>query len=389
GYYFISNSIKQLPVPEASNRVTETNLPVTVSENNALKETPAQQQSAEKIFNSKESNIQNKLVAIRGFKQGTEDNIEAKVIIKPELSVVDDNTPAIINEVSTSETASINHKAENEVDTDDHVDNKSTIETAPYSVESVTNYKPIKIASSRLKWQFAFSPTISYRKLGENTSYMRDISMQNAPSTFAPLYNVNNAVMHKPDIGFEIGVATKYSITDNVRVTGGLQFNINRYDIKAFSAPYSVATIRLNNGSRMDSVRAFSNYSNTNGYSSDWLQNLYFQISAPIGVELKLRGDDKMSFGIATTIQPTYLIGERAYIITSDYKSYAQVPWLTRRWNVNSNFQTFVSYSAGKTKWQVGPQVRYQLLSSFISKYPVKENLFDFGLRVGISLDNK
>jgi hypothetical protein len=27
------------------------------------------------------------------------------------------------------------------------------------------------------------------------------------------------------------------------------------------------------------------------------------------------------------------------------------------------------------------------LLSSFVSKYPVKENLFDFGLRVGISLN--
>jgi hypothetical protein len=37
-------------------------------------------------------------------------------------------------------------------------------------------------------------------------------------------------------------------------------------------------------------------------------------------------------------------------------------------------------------KWQVGPQVRYQLLSSFVSKYPVKENLFDFGMRVGVTL---
>jgi hypothetical protein len=120
---------------------------------------------------------------------------------------------------------------------------------------------------------------------------------------------------------------------------------------------------------------------------SNWLQNLSFQVSAPIGVELFLKGNDKMKFGIATTVQPTYVLGDRAYLITTDYKSYTQVPWLLRRWNVNTAFETFVSYQSGKTVWQVGPQVRYQLLSSFISNYPVKENLFDFGLKIGISMN--
>ena len=98
-------------------------------------------------------------------------------------------------------------------------------------------------------------------------------------------------------------------------------------------------------------------------------------------------GDDKMQFGIATTIQPTYLLGDRVYLISTDYKNYAEVPWLVRRWNVNTSLETFVSYSTGHLKWQVGPQFRYQILSSFISKYPVKENLYDFGLKVGISLN--
>jgi hypothetical protein len=94
-----------------------------------------------------------------------------------------------------------------------------------------------------------------------------------------------------------------------------------------------------------------------------------------------------MHVGVATTVQPTYVLGDRAYLITTDYKNYAEVPWLMRRWNVNTNLETFVAYSTGKLKWQVGPQVRYQLLSSFVNKYPVKENLFDFGLKVGISVN--
>jgi hypothetical protein len=59
-----------------------------------------------------------------------------------------------------------------------------------------------------------------------------------------------------------------------------------------------------------------------------------------------------------------------------------------RKWNVNTSFETFVAYSTGKMNWQVGPQVRYQLLSSFVTEYPVKEHLFDFGLKIGVSLNN-
>ena len=66
-------------------------------------------------------------------------------------------------------------------------------------------------------------------------------------------------------------------------------------------------------------------YNNLTGYQYNWLQNFYFQVSAPIGVELKLRGDDKMQFGMASTLQPTYLLGDRAYLISTDYKNYAKI----------------------------------------------------------------
>jgi hypothetical protein len=142
---------------------------------------------------------------------------------------------------------------------------------------------------------------------------------------------------------------------------------------------------RRNN--RADTLNTYTRYSNTNtGYKTDWLQNYYIQISTPVGVEFKIAGNEHVQFGVATTIQPTYVLGDRAYLISTDYKSYAEVPQLVRRWNVNTALETFVGYSTGRLDWQVGPQVRYQLLSSFINKYPVKENLFDFGLKVGVSL---
>ncbi|MCU7548529.1 hypothetical protein OCK74_05345 [Chitinophagaceae bacterium LB-8] len=246
----------------------------------------------------------------------------------------------------------------------------------------------INTREEKLQWQIFFSPNISYRKLSENKSFVQASTPPSLAFNYLGLYDVNNAVTHKPNIGFELGVMSKYTISPIAKLRAGFQFNVSRYDIKAFNYTPEVATIALNNGYRVDLINTISNYRNFNGGKTNWLKNYYFQASVPLGVEVKLTGTNKMHVGVASSLQPTYIIGDRAYLITNDYKNYAELPWLIRRWNINTNLETFVSYSSGKTSWQVGPQVRYQLLSSFVSKYPVKENLFDFGLKVGVTLNN-
>ena len=256
-----------------------------------------------------------------------------------------------------------------------------------WTIESVLNSFRLP-KQKRFILQFNFTPTISYRKLSANKAFLGSASQQpNAPASFAALYDVNNAVTHKPDIGLEVGFTSKYSLASNFRVKAGLQFNVNRYDIKAFNYHNELTTIALKTNAGVDSVYATSSHRNFSGYKSDWLQNFYFEISAPVGIEIDIAGDDRVQFGVAGTIQPTYILGDRAYLLSTDYKNYAEVPWLIRRWNISTGLETFVSYSTGKMNWQVGPQVRYQLLSSFAKQYPVKENLFDFGLKVGVSLN--
>ena len=259
----------------------------------------------------------------------------------------------------------------------------------PETIESVVNLFKRGMNKKKIDWQIYFTPTVSYRKLGENKSYLRSVAPNSVPYYYPSFYNINSVVTHRPDFGFEVGLAGKYPLTRTMTLRGGMQFNVNRYDIKVFNSYTQLATITLNTGNGIQSVNTVSNYNNFSGYQSDWLQNFYFEVSAPVGVEFKVSGDDKKQLGLATTIQPTYLLSDRAYVISTDYKNYAEVPWLVRKWNVNTSLEAFVAYSTGHLKWQVGPQVRYQLLSSFINKYPVKENLFDFGLKVGISLNNQ
>ncbi len=255
----------------------------------------------------------------------------------------------------------------------------------PMTIESITNAFQFKKPQKRISWQFFITPTISYRKLSVNKS-LDDPSASIYP--FASVTDVNSAVTHKPDMGFQIGFSGRYPIAKNLKLRGGLQFNVNRYDIKAYSFNGEVATIDLNgrNGNN-NSISTWTYYRNYSGYKSDWLKNFYFSVSVPVGLEMNLIGNKKTNFGIAGTLQPTYVLNDKAYLISTDYKNYAEVPRLIRHVNLNTSFETFVNYTNGKTKWQVGPQVRYQILSSFHNKYPIKENLFDFGIKVGVTLN--
>lgn len=261
------------------------------------------------------------------------------------------------------------------------------LQEPPLTIESVVNsYKREKVRK-KISWQLFITPTISYRKLGVNKAF------NNTASTgypFSPaLTDVNQAVTHKPDLGLQIGFAARYPITKALKLRGGLQFNVNRYDIKAFSYSGEMATIGLNGSNPGNSsVSAYTRYRNYSGYRADWLKNFYYTVSVPIGAELKVLGNEKTNFGIAGTIQPTYVITDGAYLLSTDYKNYAKVPWLTRNFNMSTGFEAFINYTSGKTQWQIGPQVRYQLLSSFENKYPVKENLFDFGVKIGVTLNH-
>lgn len=255
------------------------------------------------------------------------------------------------------------------------------------TIESITNAYQRQAKKQKTGFQVFFTPTISYRKLSENKAYLRSQPQSNAAVNYAALYNVNDAVTHKPEMGLELGFTAKFPVQKNLKLRAGMQLNVSRYAIRAFTYPTEVARIALNNADLVGTVTNYRNFSSSGNVN--WLQNMYVQVSAPVGAEVQLAGNDKVSFGIAGTLQPTYVLGDQAYMISTDYKNYTEVPWLMRRWNLNTSFETFVSYSTGKLGWQIGPQVRYQMLSSFVTEYPVRENLFDFGLKIGVSLNNK
>ncbi|HNR17001.1 MAG TPA: hypothetical protein PKG90_10095 [Chitinophagaceae bacterium] len=301
----------------------------------------------------------------------------------PKHNVAVNIVPAIINEEKIDQPSLV--PAEN--NKTDEVSTAAQKDIYPLSIESVINSYKSSRKSKRLSWQVYFTPTISYRELKENKQFI-NAARSNLTSTsvvFSP--DLNSIVTHKPDLGFQLGFSTGYPLSKKIRLISGLQFNVSKYDIRAYNYPGEVATIALSTASGATStVSTITNYRSAGGSKANWLRNLYVSASAPIGVELKLASNKKTYWGVSGTVQPTYVLGNTAYVISTDYKNYAEIPSLTRKWNINTGFEAFAGFSVGKTDWRVGPQVRYQTMSSFKKEYPVREYLFDFGLKMGIML---
>jgi hypothetical protein len=234
----------------------------------------------------------------------------------------------------------------------------------------------------RFNLQFYFSPTVSYRRLTDGT---KTGNIRNLPLASSHL-GVNYFVDHKPSVGVELGSNLLYTPAKNITLKSGLQMNYSRYNIKAYKFYYEKANIALTTaGSVPDTMSSYTSLRNLSGYSPEALQNQYVQISLPIGAELTLIRGKRLQLNVAGTVQPTYLIFNDTYLLSTDFINYIKEPSLVRKWNVHTSAEAFVSYHIGGMRWQVGPQFRYQTLSSYNDRYPIKEYLIEYGVKFGVS----
>ncbi|MCC6287617.1 MAG: hypothetical protein IT249_07005 [Chitinophagaceae bacterium] len=240
---------------------------------------------------------------------------------------------------------------------------------------------------SRFNWQLSFSPTVSYRRLTSGLSEITDVFRGIPYSNGEKNTSVDKLVNHKPAIGAEVGVGVTYRLAKNFILRGGLQLNYSRYQVSVFDSKPEMTTLALhgNNGT-IDSVSRISPYQNYAGIGASWLNNEYMQISMPVGFEWTVLGSNSaLKWNIGASAQPVYNFANNVYLLSTDFKHYVQDPSLIKKWNINAGIETFVSYDMGSFKWQVGPQFRYQLTSSYKKQYPIKEYMVDFGFKIGVT----
>lgn len=243
-----------------------------------------------------------------------------------------------------------------------------------------------KLPSSKMpRWEVSmhFAPSMGYRNLFDGKNW---VNYGNSPLMVSRL-NVNQFVDHKPAMGFELGGGIRYRVSPSLVLKTGLQLNLTRYSIGAFAHSLETASIALNRrlGYRPDTLVTTSKIRNIAGNRPERLHNAYLQIGVPVGAELKIFGDQRFQVNVGGSLQPSYLLNTDQYQLSANFSNYVSESSLLRRWNLASSMEVFVTYNTGKVSWHIGPQFRYNLLSTFKKEYPIKENLMEYGLKIGVS----
>ena len=201
---------------------------------------------------------------------------------------------------------------------------------------------------------------------------------------------INGAVTQRPMPGLEIGTAVDYKISKQLQFITGLQVNYSGYNIKTNTTHPILSTLILNTVSGQPiAYSAVSLYGNHTGNEKTRLKNYSVMASIPLGLQYVFAENDNVQFSAQATFQPSFAIANKAYLLSTDEKNYITDPDLFRTWNMSTNFGTYISFKSNSFKWQIGPQVHYQLLSTYTKNYSLKEHLLDYGIRFGISKISK
>jgi hypothetical protein len=309
-------------------------------------------------------------------------------VVNPRVNGLDQSVNSSTLHTSISENSILVPKssnslqAENSPNAGKSMNNESIVNSSENSSAAI---KVMKTGKNRLGWQLYFSPTISFRKLSGSASKYNNFSGgSNYTSTMGYPRDVNNAVSQSPSVGMELGTAIVYKLNKRFNFKGGLQFNYSQYNIDAYNYAAEIAPFSAG-GIGHTEINAVSTHRNFDGYSRTSLHNEHFMISMPVGLELYVMGNKKFQFNIAGTVQPGVMLNNQAYMISTNLKNYAKESSLYRNFNINTAVEAFLSMNTGSVKWTVGPQFRYQLLSSYQKDYPIKEHLFDYGLKLGVT----
>ncbi len=338
-------------------------------------------------------------VEVSVLQQSPNTGVESKALIITQ-GIDEDMTSVTFEEAEKNETApaeSALPKKETLTENKTQEKSLSSIENAVKTTLSandkawIENYA-LHHKTARKKWKerstitLYATPNIGYRKLSNDSKY--NVAPTTAPlGAVQPGVDADKAVNQKPGLGLEAGMNINYAVAKNLRLKVGVQGNYTNYSAKADETNHPVLTtiMMVDPNSGFPYMQASSTtLSNSSAFKPVNIHNKTYQISIPLGLAYKLTGNDKIEWFAGGTIQPTLVLGGKAYLISADRKNYVADKSHMRKWNVNAGFESYINYKFDGFTLQAGPQFRYQILSTNFTKYTVQENLYNIGVKVGV-----
>lgn len=238
-----------------------------------------------------------------------------------------------------------------------------------------------------IAFQFYATPSYGYRFMNRNNPEV--LSTSSFLSNAGPVEEIFS-FQQAPSLNLEAGGSVMVPLNEGIRLKAGMQFNYTNYKVLGEELPYPFYTnMQLNQPAGGSVLEAhWSEFTNVSNISTggNLLNNNSYQISMPVGTDFKILGNGSLRWYAGATLQPSYFISSNPFLISADMKNYVNDPDFVRKWNLNTSFETFVSYRLknGATL-NAGPQIRYQIFSTYNSKYIYDERLYNIGIKMGIT----
>jgi hypothetical protein len=244
--------------------------------------------------------------------------------------------------------------------------------------------KPLRKKSKSVEWTFYVTPLISSVIFDKKTS-QPSLSSQNSIVMLQNQSQPSLQLIHNPRLGFKAGVEMAYKFSGKFGLITGANINYSSYsNISNFIHP-TYANLILIENSGVYQRNYLTHYGNGQSPSQISLTNYNLEISVPVGLQYKIWENGKTQIDLSSVIEPSTVLKSDAFIISSDGRYYVNDPSLIRKFNVGAAFGSYITFSGKKIKWHIGPDFRYQLLSTYKNIYPSKEHFIDYGIRIGIS----
>jgi hypothetical protein len=263
------------------------------------------------------------------------------------------------------------------------VTDRKVLPNKPQSAQTKNVAKLHHKKNAKISWVFYAAPNVN--SVTFSGQPIKPITNLGSPAV--AINQKENRIIYNSSLGFEAGTQFNYEISKKLSFTLGLQVTYSGYKIISNQVHPTLSTLMLKD-SKTGVIYAknyLTHYGDGTGLSAVPLRNYSLQASLPLGLQYELFGNKKLQFNAAANFAPSLILKSNAYLLSSDGSNYINDPSLLRKWNMSSNFGLFMTFRSNKLKWQIGPNVRYQWLSTYKPDYTIKEHLIDYGLRIGIS----
>ncbi|MEO9070123.1 MAG: hypothetical protein ABI261_03745 [Ginsengibacter sp.] len=238
--------------------------------------------------------------------------------------------------------------------------------------------------NNKIEWTYYAAPMIS------NAAF-RGKGIAPPPNNYAPILIFqmpsDNGMIYHAKLGFETGAKMTYSLSKKLKFVTGLNLNYSDYSVisNLLHPTFAILMLKDKSSGSPYSKSYVTFYGNGQSLNQIALTNYNLQASIPIGLQFQIWGNKKTQINIASTIETSLVLKSNSYIISADKRYYVDDPTLMRHLNLGGNFGAFVTFTSRNVKWHIGPDIHYQLLSTYKSNYPIKEHLLNYGIRIGIS----